>query len=70
MVDLPLPVCPIRAILCHLLIVKSIVESTSRLLDGYENETFLNCIDSFIFMSFLIQVSFSFSIENKASTFS
>lgn len=52
-VDLPLPVCPIRAIFSHFFILKLISERTSRLLDGYANDVFLNSIDS-------TSVSFSF----------
>lgn len=70
MVDLPLPVCPMSAILSHFLISKSILERTSRSLDGYENERFWNVTEFFIFVSFFFHASFSFSIANMASIFS
>ena len=69
-VDLPLPVCPMRAMRSHLVIVKSISERTSRGLDGYANERFLKVILFFIFKRFLSPLFFSFSMANIDSIFS
>lgn len=69
-VDLPLPVCPMRAIRSHFFIVKSISDSTSRSLDGYENERFWNVIVSDTPDSIVSHSSVSLSMANSSLAFS
>lgn len=68
-VDLPLPVCPMRAMRSHLEIVKSISERTSRGLEGYANERFLKVIVFLMDLRILVQLSFSGDISIRASHF-
>ena len=70
MVDLPLPVCHTKAICFPFSIVKSIFESISRGLDGYENERFLNEIFDSILLRIFFHSSTSASISNTSIAFS